>query len=170
MQISKENKIRSGESREMQQLKILNSKEIKAIKELVTAEFGAFLKEEYAYLQNEKGKVYIVNREIAKVNLDNLKIDKIGLYFAEVQENQVRLSKEGAQLLRRQNEQLQNVVSLNELETKSYFSGQDLDKDLGEKNRMVLLEHGQDILGCARYKDKKILNFLPKIHRGEVIL
>lgn len=154
----------------MQQLKILNSKEIKKIKELVTAEFGAFLKEEYAYLQNEKDKVYLVNREITKVNLNNLKIDKIGLYFAEVQENQVRLSKEGAQLLRLQNEQLQNVVSLNETETKNYFAGQDLNKDLGEQNRMVLLEHGQNILGCARYKDKKILNFLPKIHRGEVIL
>ena len=66
----------------MQQLKILNSKEIKKIKELVTAEFCAFLKEEYAYLQNEKDKVYLVNREITKVNLNNLKIDKIGLYFS----------------------------------------------------------------------------------------
>src|SRR3989344_4600034 len=93
------------------------------------------------------------SKEITKVNLNNLKIDKIGLYFAEVQENQARLSKEGAQLLRLQNEQLQNVVSLNEVETKSYFAGKDLDKDLGEQNRMVILEHGQDILGCARYKD-----------------
>tara|TARA_Y100000310_G_scaffold34190_1_gene32338 strand:+ start:1130 stop:1591 length:462 start_codon:yes stop_codon:yes gene_type:complete len=153
----------------MQQLKILNSREVKRIKEIVVKDFGGFLNEDYAYLQNEKGKVYVINKDIAKIKLENLKIDKMGLYFAEVKNNQVRLSKEGAQLLNLQNKKLQNIVSLNNNEVKDYFSGKDLDKELGE-NKLVLLEYEGNILGCAKYKDQKILNFLPKNHRGTVIL
>ena len=29
---------------------------------------------------------------------------------------------------------------------------------------------GQDVLGCAKYKEGKILNFMPKMHRREAIL
>tara|TARA_Y100000310_G_scaffold333322_1_gene410636 strand:- start:416 stop:877 length:462 start_codon:yes stop_codon:yes gene_type:complete len=151
-------------------LKILNSREIKRIKEIVVNNFGGFLTEDYAYLQNEKGKVFVVNKDIAKIELNNLKIDKMGLYFAEVKNNQVRLSKEGAQLLVLQNEKLRNIISLNKKEVKEYFSGKDLEKDLDEKDKLVLLEHNKNILGCAKYKDKKILNFLPKSHRREVII
>lgn len=155
----------------MQTLKILNTREIKKIRELVVSEFGAFLKEDYAYLQNEKGKVFIINKDIAKIELNNLKIDKMGLYFAEVKNKQVRLSKEGAQLLFWQaGKELINIVSLNNKEVKNYFSGQDVEKDLGEDNKLVLLKYNNDSLGCAKYKDKRILNFMPKIHRGEVIL
>ena len=158
----------------MQQLKILNSKEIKKIKELVIAEFGAFLKEEYAYLQNEKDKVYLINREIAKVNLNNLKIDKIGLYFAEVQENQVRLSKEGAQLLIHEAEKnqgnIKNKVELTKEEVKNYFHGHDLARDLGENSQLVILQYQNNTIGCTRYKERRILNFLPKLNRGEVII
>ena len=153
----------------MQQLKILNSREVKRIKEIVVKDFGGFLQEDYAYLQNEKGKVFVINKDIARIKLENLKIDKMGLYFAEVKNNQVRLSKEGAQLLTLQNKKLQNIVSLNNNEVKDYFSGKDLDKELGE-NKLVLLEYEENILGCAKYKDQKILNFLPKNHRGTVIL
>ena len=53
---------------------------------------------------------------------------------------------------------------------KDYFSGIDLNKELGEENRFVLLKYKEDVFGCAKYKENTIINFLPKIHRGEVIL
>ncbi|MDP3733914.1 MAG: hypothetical protein Q8R37_01680 [Nanoarchaeota archaeon] len=158
----------------MQKLNILNTREIKKIKEKVSEEFGYFPEEKYAYLQNDKGKLFLITRDIAKIELQNLKIDRVGLYFAEVKENEIRLSKEGAQLLaeeaRKKNKKLKNVVDLTKEEVRFYFTGKDLEKDLGDKNRFVLLEYNHDIFGCAKYKDHTILNFLPKIHRGEVII
>ena len=158
----------------MQKLKILNTREIKAIKELLIKQFGSALHENYAYLQTEKDRLFLVNRDIAQIDLDKLKIDRLGLYFAELRPSQIRLSKEGAQLLvneaRQQHAEMKNVISLTKIETRAYFAGVDLKKDLGEENRLVILIYEEAVVGCAAYKEDKLINFLPKIHRGEVIL
>jgi NOL1/NOP2/fmu family ribosome biogenesis protein len=155
----------------MQQLKILNSRDVKKIREQCVKQFGDFLKEDYAYLLNENDRLFIVNKDIQDINLKNLIIDRYGFYFAEVKENQVRLSKEGAQLLAQQADKpLKNVITLNKEELKAYFSGIDLNKNLGEESKMIILQYQEDTIGCARYKDNKIINFLPKMNRGEVII
>ncbi len=156
-----------------QQLTILNSKEVRHIREIVTKEFGYFPEEDYAYLQNENHKIFLVNKDLSKIDTKKLIIDKLGLYFGEINDSEVRLSKEGVQLLGREaqknKKELKNVVPLTAEELKEYFLGKDLEKDLGT-NKLVLLEYNDEVLGCAKYKEGKILNYLPKIHRGEVIL
>ncbi len=158
----------------MQKLIILNSKEIKLIKEQLLEHFGVFFQEEYAFLENEKNKLFMINRDLSKIDLAKLRIDKLGLYVAERKEGVLRLSREGAQRLvleaRKKKLPVKNIVNLEETEVKDYFLGQDLEKDLGGENKFVLLAYKKDILGCARYKEGKILNFLPKIYRGEVII
>ena len=158
----------------MQKLKILNTRDIKVIKEQLVKQFNYALEEHYAYLQNEKDRVFVVNRDLAQIDFDKLRIDRLGLYFAEIKPGQVRLSKEGTQLLVHEawknKAALKNVIALTKVETRAYFAGVDLKKDLGEENRLIILTYESDVLGCASYKEGKILNFLPKTHRGEVIL
>ncbi len=155
----------------MQKLSILNTREVKKIKEIILRDYGYFPAEDYAYLLSEKDKIFLVNKDVARIDLEKLKIDRVGLSFAEMKDGKIRLSKEGAQLLARAGlEKLKNVVELTAAEIKKYFLGEDLPKDLGEESKFVLLKYKKDILGCAKYKDKNIINFLPKIHRGEVIL
>lgn len=154
---------------------ILNTREIKVIKERLIAQFGVAPAEDYAYLQGKNNKISLVNKDIQKIDLNGLRIDRVGLYFAEVMDDgSVRLSKEGAQLLvgetHRQKKKLLNTVELSAEEVRSYFQGNDLSKDLGLGNRFVLLFFNNNCLGCAKYKENTILNFLPKIHRGEVIV
>jgi len=161
-------------------LTVLNTREIKTIREKLIEQFGYFLEEDYAYFVTEKSRVFLVNKDIGKINQKNLIIDRVGLYFAELMDDSsVRLSKEGSQLLweevQKKNEKgkekkLKNVVELSKEEVKKYFTGADLEKDLGTKAKFVLLHFENDVLGCAKYKEGKILNFLPKIHRGEVII
>ncbi|MBI4980716.1 hypothetical protein HZC30_04135 [Candidatus Woesearchaeota archaeon] len=158
----------------MQTLTILNSKEIKRIRELITAQFGHFFTTDYAYLKTEKDKLYLINKDVARIDWNKLIVDKAGMYFGEDKGNEIRLSKEGTQLLaldaRKNKAELKNVVELDGEETKRYFLGEDIVKELGAENRLVLLKYSHDIFGCAKYKEGKILNFMPKIHRGEVVL
>ena len=65
---------------------------------------------------------------------------------------------------------LKNIHRLSAKEVQDYFKGLDLAKELGAESKLIILQHHDNVIGCARYKDGKILNFLPKIHRGEVIL
>ncbi|MBT5924674.1 hypothetical protein HOH30_03035, partial [Candidatus Woesearchaeota archaeon] len=143
----------------MQKLTILNTRRIKEFNKVLIKQFGTTLQKEYAYFLNEKNRVFIVNKDIAKVDLNKLRIDKIGLYFAEYKDTQARLSKEGSQLLVQENEtinhDIKNIVELDEKEIKTYFEGVDLEKDCGEENRFVLLQYEKNIVGCAKYKDKK---------------
>lgn len=156
------------------QMTILNSKEVKHIREKVIRQFGYFLQEDYAYLENENRKIFLINKDLARVDLKKLIVDKFGLYFAELNDSEVRLSKEGAQLLgmkaREDKVELKNVVELSAEELKEYFQGVDLDKDCGGENKLVLLQYDGKVIGCAKYKEGRILNYLPKIHRGEVII
>ncbi len=158
----------------MQQLTILNTREVKRIKEVLISQFGYALQEEYAYLKSEKNKIYLITKDAAKLDWKKLIIDKMGLYFAEDKEMEIRLSKEGAQLLaseaKKNKKKLLNLVELSMEETKIYFQGQDLEKDLGDGSRNIIIQYKNNILGCAKYKEGKILNFLPKAYRGEVIL
>lgn len=152
----------------MQKLQILNTKEIREIKRLLEKQFGFAGNLDYVFLSNEKGRLFIITRDISRLDLSRLKVDRYGIYFGELRNQELRLSLEGAWLVRQKAQK--NLVELTQEEVKQYFLGQDLEKDLSEENRFVLLKFKKDILGCARYKDKKILNFLPKIHRGEVIV
>ncbi|PIZ51553.1 hypothetical protein COY27_03195 [Candidatus Woesearchaeota archaeon CG_4_10_14_0_2_um_filter_33_13] len=158
----------------MKKYNFLNSREVKKLKEILVNSFGYGLKKDYAYLINENERVFIVNKDISRINLQNLLVDRMGLYFAEYKNTQVRLSKEGAQLLVREakenNQKVENLVELSKEELKAYFTGQDLEKGIGGENRLVIICYKDEVIGCAKYKDGKILNFLPKIHRGEVIL
>ena len=158
----------------MQSLTILNTREVKRIKELLISQFGYALQEDYAYLQNDKNRIFLVNKDAARLDWKKLIIDKMGLYFAEDKETEIRLSKEGAQLLaseaKKNKKKLLNLIELTVEEVKAYFQGVDLEKDLGAGNKSIILHHKDAILGCAKYKEGKILNFLPKTYRGEVIL
>jgi NOL1/NOP2/fmu family ribosome biogenesis protein len=118
--------------------------------------------------------VFIVTKDITRIDLKKLIIDRVGLYFAELRKKHVRLSKEGAQLLvldaLQHKKKIKNLVELEAEEVKQYFLGLDLEKDLGIEDKPIIISYKNNILGCAQYKEGKILNFLPKIHRGEVIL
>ncbi|MBI1968519.1 hypothetical protein HYS49_01275, partial [Candidatus Woesearchaeota archaeon] len=112
--------------------------------------------------------------DLARIAVEKLRIDRIGFYFAEVYNWQVRLSKEGAQLLfldaQKKRKKLKNVVLLAAEEVQQYFAGRTLERDLPGETRFVVLQYGREVLGCALYKEKRIHNYLPKEYRREVIL
>ena len=155
----------------MQTLTILNSRDIKKIRQAFEETYGAFFTGDYVYLQGKDGRISLINKDIAKIDLKKLRVDKFGLYVAELKNNSVRLSKEGAQLLAKEaRDKLKNIVELDDREIKAYFHGVDLKKDLGPDAKFVLIEYKGDVVGCSKYKEGVILNYLPKIHRGEVIV
>ena len=155
----------------MQKLKIFNSKEVKKLNETMVKEYGVSLKGDYAFLLNEKDRLFVVHKDISKINLDNLRIDKIGLNLGEYKNDQIRLSKEGAAFFMENSDgEPNNIVDLSKEETIQYFEGLDLVKELKGEDRTIILRYGGNVLGCARYKEGKILNFMPKMYRGETII
>jgi len=146
-------------------LKILNKKEIKNILVLLKKTFGFNDKLDYAFLQNEKGKLFIANKEVFDVDFSRIKINNIGLYFGKIKNNEIRLSIEGAQLIGKNSKK--NIIELNDKQKEEWMKGIDIDYK-GEQG-FVLVKYKDNFIGCGKIARDKILNFIPKERRLKIV-
>jgi len=146
----------------MRNLKILNKKEIKGILALIKKQWDAKIDLDYAFLQDKENKIYIINKDFAKIQLDKLRINNIGLYFGQIRNNELRLSIEGSQLIGK--EAKNNVLEITKEQSRDWLRGEDLEIEQKIKG-FVLLKHNNDFFGTGKVKDNKILNFVPKGRR-----
>ena len=146
----------------MKPFSFLTTKELKPILALLKEQWGYEEKLEYAFVLTDKERIYIVNRSIDALDLTKLRINSVGLYFAEFRNNELRLSIEGSQLIGPK--ATKNVVELDNAELKQWLRGEDLEKQNGAQG-FVIIKHGNDYLGCGKCKEGKILNFVPKARR-----
>lgn len=81
----------------MHNLRILNAKEIKEVKSKITAQWDAELITEFGFLLSSNDKVYLVSKDISRIDYEKLRLQVVGLYFGEIMENgELRLSIEEA--------------------------------------------------------------------------
>ena len=146
----------------MQDIKVLNSKEKKEILKKIKEQWSAEFKEDFNFLMTEKEKIYIVNKEIAKIDFSKIKINSIGMYFGKIFKDEVRLSIEGAQLVGQKAKK--NIIELNDAEARSYMKGNDVEKE-SDCSGFVLLKNNKDFIGTAKYREGKIMNYMPKERR-----
>lgn len=149
-------------------LRILNKKQAKEILALIKKQWNADINlDHYAFLKSEKDKIYIVNREIDRIDFQRLRTDSIGMYFAFIKDNKIRLSIEGSQLIGPKAKI--NVCEITDRQAKSWMLGEDLaTKETSEE--FVLIKHKKDFLGTGKIKQGKILNFIPKGRRLKAVI
>ena len=150
----------------MQKLKILNNKEVKDILKLLYNQFGFKKELDYVFLMNQRNRVYLVNKDIERIDIDRLRIDALGLYFGEVNHGSLRLSIEGSQMIGKHANK--NIVDLDKKYAELWSMGNDLDMKL-EVYGFVILKHKKDFIGCGKYKEGKIFNYVPKERRLRVV-
>lgn len=152
----------------MQNLKILNSREVKGIHKLLKEQFGFLEELDFFFLMNTKNKVYIINKDIRNINLDNLRIDSLGLYFGEMYNAEFRLSVEGSQIIGKK--ATKNILELNNVQISSWVRGFDIEHaGLPVLNDFLIIKHKNDFFGCGKYRNGKVLNYFPKTRRLNVV-
>ena len=139
------------------------SRELKQFFNLIENQYGKVpaLFEKLAFIRG-KEKIYAITRDIDKIELRSLRINSIGLYIAEVKNDQLRLSIEGAQLIGPS--ATKNVCEMDDEQMKKWFKGEDVTVE-GEYEGFVILKYGTDYIGSGKYKEGYILNFVPKARR-----
>src|SRR3990167_3375718 len=108
----------------MPELKFLNSKETKEILKLIEEQWGAKLNLDYTFARNSKNRIFIVNKDISKIDFSKLRINSIGMYFCDL-ENEIRLSIEGSQIIGPK--AAKNFVEISEEQVKQWLKGEDLE-------------------------------------------
>lgn len=145
----------------MQNLKILNNKEVKKIVKELKDVYGTDVKFDYVFFRSSRDKIYILSKKYAELNEKNLRINNLGMYFATIEKGGVRLSIEGAQLIKAK----KNVLEVAEDELEKWIQGKDL--EVGEKKLQgyVVVKFEKDVYGVGKYKEGRVLNFVPKDRR-----
>lgn len=132
--------------------KILNNlKEYYDIKEL---------KLDYAFLQNNKYKIYLISKDINKINTNNLRVNGLGLYFLNISKG-LRLSIEGSQIIGKK--ATKNIHEINDKELKDWLRGYDLDCKNTEGYKLI--KNKDDFYGVGFAKENKIKNYIPRYRR-----
>jgi NOL1/NOP2/fmu family ribosome biogenesis protein len=141
-------------------MKILNKKQIKNILNELKEYYGIKeLKIDYAFLQNNKDKLYIISKDFDNITT-NMRINGLGLYFLNNSRG-LRLSIEGSQIVGKN--ATDHIHKLNNKDIKLWLNGQDLDcKDL---YGYYLIKNKKDFYGVGYAKDGRMKNFIPKYRR-----
>jgi len=150
---------------DLQKMRILNTREVKEIIEKLDEQFGFNEKLDYAFLQNNKEKIFLMSKDLGNVDVSGLRIDSLGLYFAKLEKQGLRLSIEGSQIIGPKCNK--NILELKDEQRELWVKGYDLDidGDLG----FVIIKNKDDFLGCGKLRNNKLYNYVPKSRRLMVI-
>lgn len=147
-------------------LEILSGKEIKRIHHRLKERFGFDQKLDYGFLKSgrgREGRIWICPREVGQIRLKDLHVETVGLYFCYREKTRLRLSIEGAQLIGKHVKK--NVVKITEDQAEKWIRGFNLKVKGKLTNGYVILKLEEDVIGCGKYRDGKILNIVRKSRR-----
>tara|TARA_Y100000310_G_C20413381_1_gene683135 strand:+ start:308 stop:769 length:462 start_codon:yes stop_codon:yes gene_type:complete len=146
----------------LENLKILKSREVKEIRNKLKEQFGYSKDLNYVFLQNEKGKVFITNKDLSSIDFEKLKINTIGMYFVHLKEKELRLSIDGSQLIGR--DCSKNVVELDGEKLKEWLRGEEVSLDIIDHG-FFIVKNKDDFYGCGKLVNGRLLNYIPKARR-----
>lgn len=162
----------------MNNIKILNSRETKHLLEKLEEQFGCNISKDeldYAFLINKDNRIYIITKDVSRLDISELKIDAQGLYFGELYKDNIRLSIEGAQMIGPLANK--NLVDLSYDQMIDWIKGNDLSFDENPGEGFVIVRYFNnktdkfDYLGCGKFDHKKssLTNYVSKSRRLIVV-
>lgn len=89
-------------------------------------------------------------------------IERLGVYVAKIQGNEIRLSIEGTHIFKDQIKK--NTFELNEKQVDDWMHGNELNIAIGKKS-FLIMKYQEDFLGTGKASELKISNFIPKNRR-----
>ena len=145
----------------MQNLKILNSKEVKKIVRELEEIYGSDLKNDYVFFQNNDGKIFILSKKFGELDEKSLRINNLGMYFGKFEKDGIRLSIEGAQMVNAK----KNIFGLKDADVRNWICGVDLVVGNQDLKHYLIIKNGNDVYGVGKYKEGKIMNYTSKDRR-----
>ena len=146
-------------------LKIFTEKEKKELIEKLEEQFGI---KEIQGLVTMFGaeRMFLFQGNMGAKEIQELQnliyLERVGIYFAKEQNDQIRLSMEGVYVLK--NQITKNIFELNKEQAEEWMLGQELPIKTGTKEFLVM-KYGEYFLGCGKASEEKIGNFIPKNRR-----
>ncbi|MEK6936723.1 MAG: NIP7 N-terminal domain-related protein [Nanoarchaeota archaeon] len=138
-------------------MKPLNNKEVKEIHNKLKEQFGFSEKLDYLFYLNKENKIFLMSKDIKKLDLSKFRVNSFGLYFGEIEKTGLRLSLSGSQLIGKHSSK--NILEIEN--TEDWLNGKNLPWNK-ELKGWFIIKNKNNFLGCGFCKNSIIQNFLPK--------
>ena len=146
-------------------MKFLTSKEKKELLNKIIAiyECNNFIENAVVALSGKEEKIWLMSREVAEFDYGNLRLNSAGIYFGRFDNEKLRMSIEGAQIVGKSAKK--NLAIISQEDAQNFIRGQDLlaEKEIScEEGQNVIVLSESTILGVSKYKSGSLLSVLPK--------
>ena len=149
-------------------IQILNSRQKHEIAKSLREQFGVDkLPGKVMKLGEEKLFLFTgdaTDEEIKTIE-EMVPVERLGVYFAKLIHDDVKLSIEGTQILKDQIKK--NVLEVDDEQARKWMEGQELNIKTGHRNFLVI-KYKDNFLGCGKASEEKVGNFVPKMRRLKI--
>jgi NOL1/NOP2/fmu family ribosome biogenesis protein len=146
-------------------LHFLNKQETDEILESLEKQFG-ITKIDGIILKIGQERIFLYQGSLSVNQIKELErevpIERIGVYFAKMQDGGIRLSIEGTHIFKDQIKK--NFFIMNDAQLIDWMHGSELLVN-SEKKGFLVMKHKEDLLGTGKASAEKITNFIPKTRR-----
>ncbi len=147
--------------------KILNEHEKHEIEKKLHEQFG--IKEILGkVVMRGEEKLFFFTGDADEKELKTLEeivpVEKIGVYFAKIINDDIKLTIEGSQILK--NQISKGIFEISSEQSEEWMMGGELNIKTGLKGFVIIKNRETgDFLGCGKASESKITNFIPKSRR-----
>jgi|SRR3989304_6655133 len=149
----------------MEYIKILSEQEKRKIENQLHAQFGIKELPGKIVMRGEE-KLFLFTGEADENEIRKIEqataVEKVGVYFAKLINEEIKLTIEGTQLLKEQI--TKGIFQINDSQAEEWMMGRELNLKSGLKG-FVVMKNNDDYLGCGKASQEKITNFIPKSRR-----
>jgi NOL1/NOP2/fmu family ribosome biogenesis protein len=149
-------------------IKFFNEHERERVIKILNQQFG--IKDvPFSIARLGKERIIAFSGDMSEKNILNIDevahTEGIGLYFAKEEMDGIRLSIEGAQLMKGQI--TKNIFNLNEKQAEQWMLGQEINLDISDSSKkgFFVMKFKEDMLGTGKISNNRITNFVPKPRR-----
>lgn len=144
--------------------KFIKSSGKKRIIEELNANFS-ISKLPYLLIESGKEKIRAFSGSLSKEEIIEIgkmtNVEGVGIYLIKKEKDGLRLSFDGAMLLKEQI--VKNIIDINDKQLELWIRGNDLDIEIPAG--IYAIRNNKDFLGCGKSNGKKIFNYVPKERR-----
>lgn len=146
-------------------LKIFTQKEKAKFLEKLNEQFGISKIPGILVMRGEE-RIFLFTGNLSEKEIleldENIPVERVGIYFAKEEHEEIRLSIEATQILKDQIKK--NIFELNEEQSEQWMTGQEL-LIKSQTKGVLAIKYKNDFLGCGKASENKIGNFVPKNRR-----
>lgn len=136
-------------------IQVLNQKQIQEVHRSLREQFGID-KIPGRIMKLGEEKLFLFTGDAADEEIKKLEnivpVERLGVYFAKIIREDVKLSIEGSQILKEQVKK--NIFELDDEQAEKWMMGQELNLKSGKKG-FVVMKYEDNFLGCGKASEEK---------------